>query len=419
MTITPTSQKERIISLDILRGFAVLGILIMNIQSFSMIGAAYINPYAHGDISETNKIVWLLSHIFASSKFISIFSILFGAGMILFIEKLKSKGINSISLHFRRTLWLLIFGLAHAYLLWHGDILVAYAVCALFIVWFRNKKPRTLFIIGACFIAVSLLSNFMTGISIPYMDEATRTGLLQSWQPTSEMISHEINAYRGSFITQIPTRFFAALKMQTFLFIFYIGWEVAGIMLIGMGLYKLDILSGKKSNRFYSALCITGLTIGLLLTTTGFYQNTQHNFSYDYSFFLGSQYNRIGSICMSIGYIGVVMLLINNFKKNWISRGLQAMGQTALSNYLIQSIICSFIFYGHGLGLYEKVELWQQVFFVLGIWIIQLIVSPIWLRYFHFGPFEWIWRSLTYWKIQKFKKDITPSEDNQFKKQFA
>ena len=136
--LSPVSSSDRIVSLDVLRGFAVLGILIMNIQSYSMIGAAYLNPNAFGDLTGLNKWVWILSHIFADSKFITIFSILFGAGIVLFTNKAAEKGRSAAGLHYRRTFWLFVIGLMHAYLLWYGDILVIYALCALFVFLFRR-----------------------------------------------------------------------------------------------------------------------------------------------------------------------------------------------------------------------------------------------------------------------------------------
>jgi len=400
MKTTPTQLSERIISLDILRGFAILGILIMNIQSMSMIGAAYINPTAYGDFTGINKIVWIISHVLADSKFMSIFSILFGAGVILFTDRLKAKGVKSLNIHYRRTFWLLIIGLLHAYVLWYGDILVAYALSALWIILLRKKKPKTLFIVGAIIFSIGSILYFLTGISIPYMPEEAITGMMESWLPDTKTIAAEINAYRSDFLTQMDTRIPESIWMQTYLFFYFIGWRASGLMLIGMGLYKSEILSAKKTNRFYLKMTLIGLIFGFALILIGLYKNFENNFSLEYSFFLGSQFNYWGSVLVALGYIGLIILLIKSFKKGWLANSLKAVGQTALSNYLIQSILGTFIFYGHGLGLYGKVERWQQILIVIGIWILQLIISPIWLKYFKFGPFEWLWRSLTYWKIQ-------------------
>ena len=157
---TPVTASERIQSLDLLRGFAVLGILIMNIQSFAMIQAAYINPTAYGDLTGINKLVWILSHLFADQKFMSIFSILFGAGVLLFTMRAEDKGFRSGRLHYRRSLWLILIGMVHAYLLWYGDILVTYGLCALLAYVFRKVRPKRLLITALAIIAVpSLLIN--------------------------------------------------------------------------------------------------------------------------------------------------------------------------------------------------------------------------------------------------------------------
>ncbi len=404
MNVTPTSLSERIISLDILRGFAILGILIMNIQSMSMIGAAYINPIAYGDFTGINKIVWIISHIVADSKFMSIFSILFGAGIILFTERLKEKEIKSLNIHYRRTFWLIIIGLLHAYLIWYGDILVAYGVSALWVVLFRKKKARSLLIVGIIFTSIASILYLFTGFSIPFMPEASKAGIMENWLPAAESVTREIKLYSGSYLEQMEIRIPESIEMQTFLYFFLYGWRSSGLMLIGMALYKWGVLSAQKSKRFYIKLVIIVLLFGYLIIGLGLIKNFNHNFSMEYSFFIGSQYNYWGSILVALGYIGIVMLLLLSFKKNWLTKSLQAVGQTALSNYLIQSIIGTFIFYGHGLALYGQVERAQQVLFVFGIWAIQLIISPIWIKHFKFGPFEWLWRSLTYWKVQEIKR---------------
>ncbi|MFC2104699.1 DUF418 domain-containing protein [Bacteroidota bacterium] len=344
MKASPTTKAERIISLDILRGFAILGILIMNIQSFSMISAAYFNPTAYGDFTGINKIVWIISHLVADSKFMTIFSILFGAGTLLFIERLKAKGVKSLNIHYRRAIWLIIIGLLHAYLLWYGDILTAYAVSSLWIVLLRKKKPKTLFIVGFIIISIASIFYLFSWFSIPYMPEESRLELMKGWLPSAEVISREINIYTGSYFGQMEIRIPESIKMQTFVYLFYVGWRASGLMLIGMGLYKLGVLSAQKSKRYYVKMAVIGLVLGYLIVGFGIYKHFLHNFSMEYSFFLGSQLNYWGSILVSLGYIGLIMLLIKSFKKGWLANSLQAVGQTALSNYLIQTIICTTIF---------------------------------------------------------------------------
>lgn len=147
---TPISEHQRLSSIDTLRGFALLGILVMNIQSFAMISAAYTFPNLHMDISGVNLVIWTLSHVFADLKFMAIFSMLFGAGVILATQRRDQAGRRTWTYHYARTFWLLIFGMIHAYFIWYGDILVTYALCGFVVYWFRNlSAPPHSFSLGA------------------------------------------------------------------------------------------------------------------------------------------------------------------------------------------------------------------------------------------------------------------------------
>jgi len=404
MKIQPTQSAERIVSLDVLRGFAILGILIMNIQSFSMPEAAYLNPTAYGDFEGINKWVWILSHLFADMKFMTIFSILFGAGIVLFTRRLEAKGEYAPAVHYRRTWWLLVFGLAHAYLFWYGDILVMYAVSALWVVLLRRKKPKTLFITGVIVFSVASAMYLFTGFTLPFVDEASKQEILQNWAPRPEALQKEIAAYRGSWTEQMEHRVPAAFMMQTFIFFFQTGWRASGLMLIGMALFKWGVLSAEKSRIFYRKLLAFGLIAGLAVVGYGIYTHFENGFSMEYSFFIGSQINYWGSFLVSLGYIGLVMIWVNSGIMRILIKSLQAAGQMALSNYLLQTFLCTTLFYGHGFGLFGKLERKEQILVVIGVWALQLILSRAWMKKFRYGPFEWLWRSLTYWRFQPLRK---------------
>ena len=203
---TPTAPSERIVAMDALRGFAVLGILIMNIQSYSMIEAAYINPAAYGDLTGINRWVSILSHLFADGKFMTIFSMLFGAGVVLMTSKTEAKGRSSVGLHYRRTFWLIVIGMIHAYLLWYGDILTAYGVCALLVFLFRKVSARWLLVLGLVSVSVSSLIYLSFGFSLPYWPAESYQEVLQAWKPTAETISREISSYQGSWQHDFPTK---------------------------------------------------------------------------------------------------------------------------------------------------------------------------------------------------------------------
>lgn len=401
--IQPTQTKERIQSLDILRGFAILGILIMNIQSFSMPGGSYLNPAAYGDLTGINKWVWILSHIFGDMKFMTIFSILYGAGIVLVTSNAEKKTGKSAGLHYRRTFWLLIIGLIHAHLIWYGDILVPYALCALFVFLFRKMKPGKLIVIGTILILVHTVIYLFFGMTMPYWPPESVAEMSKSWAPPESAIIAEIEAYTGTWMEQFSERSENALFLETGVFLMLFVWRAGGLMLVGMALYKWGVLTAERTARYYLRGFIIGWIIGLPIVIYGVYRNFEGGWAVD-SMFIGSQYNYIGSLFVSFGFICLMMLMAKSSAFIWIKGRLAAIGQTALSNYLLQSILATTLFYGFGFGLFGQVDRWGQVLIMIGIWIIQLLITKPWIERYYFGPAEWAWRSLTYMKRQPFKR---------------
>ncbi len=399
----PTSASNRIISLDILRGFALLGILIMNMTSFSMPGAHYLNPMAEGLLTGADKWAFYFSQLFANQKFMSLFSILFGAGIILMTSRIEQQGKSAASRHYLRNFWLLLFGLFHAYVIWHGDILVQYALCSIWLFLFRKKSAKTLFIWAAIFLAISLSLGLMGGLSMPYWPPEEVAQTCVSWQPTEAYILAETAAYQSHWWAHFPYRAKAAFGLETFIFIMGIGWQITGLMLIGMGLFKAKVLTAERATAFYKKMMVIGFSIGLIFGIYGLMQNYARNWTCEYSFLLGSQWNFLGSVPMALGYIGLIMWLCKSNALPTLKKWLAPFGRMALTNYLMQSIIATFIFYGFGLGLFGTVGRAEQWLYILGIWIVQILFSKWWLSRFKFGPFEWLWRSLTYWKVQAIK----------------
>jgi uncharacterized protein len=399
-----TNQNEvsgRIASLDILRGFAVPGILIMNIQSFAMIGSAYINPTSYGDFTGLNKWVWILSAVFANEKFMSIFSMLFGAGVLLFISTANIKGINYKIFHYRRMLFLFIFGMLHAYLIWYGDILVAYSLCGMLVYVFRNKKPLTLIMWSALFFIVPVLINFFIGLSVLYWPQEAILEFNAEWRPESSAALSEINAMRGGWIAQMQYRVASAFWMQTFLMLWWGFWRIMAMMLLGMALFKWNVLQAQKSKHFYLKMLIIGSSTGIALCSWGVYDNFRAGWVFHYSMFWGSIHNYIGSVALALGYIAAVMLLVNSQGFQKLKKLLSNVGRMAFSNYIIMSFLGMFIFYGNGLGLFGKVERIGQLGITLAIWIVLFVFSALWLKYYKMGPLEWLWRILTYGKREE------------------
>ena len=398
--LAPTSQQDRIHSLDLLRGCALLGILVVNIQGVAMISAAYQNPTAYGSLEGGNYWVWWIMHMFFEMKMMSIFSMLFGAGIALVAESAERRQKSGTGLHYRRMVWLFAIGMAHAYLIWYGDILVCYAICGMVLYWMRNRKPLTLAIVGLCLFAIPSALNASFAVGFQYMSTEEIATLNADWQPTATLIQEELNAYRGSWLQQMPHRAETAFMVQTFVNLILFFWRAGGLMLFGMALYKTGFLQARKSIVFYLSTAVVGGIVGWYLVLLSVARNEAANWEVTYGLSTGSQFNYWGSLCVAMAYLSIIVLWFRSGIASWLQRSIQAVGQMALTNYLMQSVLMTLIFWGHGLGLAGKLERVEQLMIVIAIWIFQLVLSPIWLRYFRFGPCEWMWRNLSYWRIQ-------------------
>ena len=393
----PINLKNRIHSLDLLRGFAVLGILIMNITSFSQISMAYMNPTIGAGLEGYNQYFHGFNFIFADTRFMSIFSMLFGAGVVLFTQRIEAKGKRVAALHYKRMFWLLLFGLIHAYFIWAGDILVAYAICGSLVFFFRKKSIRTLFIMAIILFLIPIIFNFMTYYGMP-ADELEST--FAFFNPSAEEIASQTQAMRGSYLEQMPLRVEEALGLQTLVFMLEMFWRASAMMLLGMILYRKGILSADKSTAYYKKMMWVGFVPGLILSSIGLGQVYASEWSGAYVMNIGANYKFLSGLFMALGYIGLVIWIYKKgiFKK--FQNRLQATGRMAFTNYIGMSVICTLIFNGHGLGLFGTLDRLQQLLIVIAVWIVILIISPLVLKNYRFGPLEWLWRKLTYFSFQ-------------------
>ena len=380
---------SRITALDALRGVGVLGILPVHMQSFAMVVAARVNPTVSGDLQGPNGWIWLATALLADGKFISIFAMLFGAGLLL----LSGRGGDGLfpveRLHRRRMALLLVVGLLHAYLLWYGDMLVTFALCGAVVFGLRALPPRGLLTRGALALACASLIALGVGCSLPWWSPDTKARFVQVWAPSREMVDREVAAYRGGWWGQMAYRAPEAFQIETSQLVLRGFWETSGLMLVGMGLFKLGVLSGTRSARFYAAM--TGLGFGVGLPIAWYGAARARALDWDLADFMvvGTQLSYWGDLLVGVGWVGLVMLLC---RAGWRARAVAAVGRTALSNYLLQTVLCTTIFYGHGLGLFARVERVGQLLIVVGIWIVQLTWSVWWTRRFAVGPLEWVWR---------------------------
>jgi uncharacterized protein len=402
----PVQERERILPLDLLRGFAVLGILVMNVQAFAEIFAAYQNPSAYpGSLEGADYWVWLLSHLLADEKMMAIFCMLYGAGMVLLTTRLEARGLRPWKVFLRRSFWLLIFGLMHAYLLWSGDILVSYAICGVLVYRFRKMSPRRLLAIGIAVVSVASVLSLAAAWSMPYWPAKQAAALMQDvWQPSADQVAAQIAGYRGGWLAQMPFRAAESFETQTSGLLFITLWRAGGLMLVGMALYKWGLLTGSLSLRFYRNLGIAGALVGFPLMLYGVERNFAEHWSARYSFLIGSQFNYWGSLGIALAWICLLMIAAKSPRLRGAVMPLATAGKMAFSNYILETVLCTFIFYGHGLGLFARVSRLQEILVVLAVWIVVLVFSRLWMRRFYFGPLEWLWRSLTYGEREPFRR---------------
>ena len=385
----PVTTTERITSIDTLRGIAILGILVINIQSFSMPSVARWNPSQFGDFTGLNYVVWLFSHLFFEGKFIALFAFLFGAGVLLFMRHKEDGDRSAIRLHYRRTFWLLAIGLVHAYVFWDGDILVSYALCASVVVWARHWSTEKIIAVGIVLYAVPFLVDFDQSLSLNMGQQ------ISYWTATESDYAFQVQSLQGSWLTQMDYRVPRSYANQTYSFVTMRIWNYCGMMLFGMGLFKWGLLSNSLSTSKYRQVAVLSTTLGLGTTLTGL----GLLYYFDWSGGAGvvwPLFNYWGAPILAIGYASLVMLWCRSKIATGVVSALSAVGRTALSNYLLQTLIATTVFYGHGFGLFAQVSRVEQFGLVLAIWVFQIGLSVLWLSRYDRGPAERAWRSLTY-----------------------
>tara|TARA_A100001391_G_scaffold197992_1_gene179040 strand:- start:394 stop:1596 length:1203 start_codon:yes stop_codon:yes gene_type:complete len=394
-------NTERLISIDALRGIAVLGILMMNVQGFAMSPFAYDDPTMQMDLTGDNLTVWALAHTFFHLKFITIFSTLFGAGIMMMVGESEDTG-----RHYPRMLWLLLIGAIHAYLLWWGDILVTYALIGMLAVKARRVGTIPLVIWGIVLILVSAL--FMVGGTYLGTLFATPDAAAQEEEMLSGFIESMTAAYQAGWVDRLPWNAGMGLMGQVFGMIL-LGARTLGLMFIGMVLFRTGFLSANWSMIRYAVLTAITLPLGIFLSHTGTVTMINGEFSTQAAAD-GNAFAYFGSLVHAFGYASAVMLLAKIGVFKLLLAPFAAAGRMAFTNYLTQTLIMSFIFVGTpGLGLFGTVERVDQAKLVLVVWAVQLIWSPLWLSVFRFGPLEWVWRSLTYKQTQPLLKRREPA----------
>ncbi|NNK29769.1 MAG: DUF418 domain-containing protein [Flavobacteriaceae bacterium] len=424
----PVKASERIAALDVLRGVALLGILLMNITGFGLVFMAYGDPTVQGGSEGLNLLVWKMNNLFFEGTMRAMFSMLFGVGMVLMTSRMINRGggLEVADIYYRRTIWLLVFGVIHAYLiLWPGEILFSYGLYGLFLFPFRNTPAKKL-IIGVVVL-------IMFGFALQYyqynsnMDSYEKYELAQTYEEGTELpdeVKEGKEAWEGMMAEMKPddksihkntesmhegyldlVLFLAPINrmVQTSFNYDYNPWDVLPMMLLGIALFKLQVITASLRRKDYLLMMVLGYGIGISINYYETMILLNDNFSV-LAFMKSGLTYPFGRVAVAFGHIGLIMLFCKSGILGFLKNALAAVGRMALTNYIMHSVICAFVFTGIGFSLFGQLERYELYYVVAGIWLFQLIVSPIWLKYFRFGPLEWLWRSLTYRARQPFKR---------------
>jgi uncharacterized protein len=419
----PITQEERISSLDALRGYALLGILPANVLIFGMYFAAANDPTVAGGATGLDLASWALFRILVEGKMRALFSMAFGASVILLTSRTEERsGDTAADIYYRRTLWLLLFGLAHAFLLFWGDILYPYALCALILFPFRKLPAKKLLMIGALFIAIkagwsavdafrqserrslAAAADVAEKVGSRPTDEQTEAkkqldAQRKQRKPSSEELEKDAQKWRGNPLETIGARAKFLATWHGLPYYDPVNCDVWSMMFIGMGLFKLGVFSAAKPYRTYIWIAVIGYLIGIPISAFIAWLLSKSNFD-RLTFGFTNVAADVERLPIALAHMASLMILCKAGVLRWLTSRLAAIGQMALSNYIMQSVVCTAVFTGCGLGLYGRLERYQLYYVVAGCWALSLAASPIWLRHYRFGPLEWCWRSLTYWKRQ-------------------
>lgn len=382
--------------LDVLRGVAILGILLMNIQSFGRLSSEYINPKALGDPPPLDWAVWLMNHVIADDKFITMLTLLFGAGIVLMAQGSKESAAAFERGFRRRMAWLLVFGLVHALVLWPGDILAAYAVCGTMAVSLRHRPPAELAWLGILLFAGATVLWIGLSVGLVFLMPAGWVEYLAShyWVPRADVVYQEVHRLVFAWLPSVGERALNALISQAWMFVSDRVWRMLGMMLLGMALVRIGFLSGEWSLQAYRRVAIAGLCTGIPAVVAGVWFNEAVGWEFRYSMFLGRIANHWASVAIALAWVSLVVLMVRHQLARRLTGMLEAVGRLAMTNYLGQSILCVGLFYGVGFGLFTRLGHLELLGVVILVWAIQIAFSLVWRRYRSMGPFEALWRRL-------------------------
>lgn len=403
--------SQRYLEMDALRGFAVMGILAINIAAFAQPEMAFINPLASVNQNPLDIASWAFNYTLFDGKLRGLFSLLFGASTALVIERAEASDQSAAKVHFSRMLWLALFGLAHYFFIWFGDILFLYAAsgCLLFLMrnWTGERLIRwgvIAYLVGAVLIIMGMGSLLFLlnqagqpNASTEIVNELADVYAELGGRP--EDAAAEAAVYRGSYAEILHYKLTEkwAFPFQNLMLA---PIETIPLMMIGMGLYKNGFLLGQMDRNYYYRMGMQMTLVGLLFFVGIAALAYVQEFDMIWMMNMTQAWSMLPRLMMIFGYASLLVLLVQRFSDHSVMHRVAAAGRAAFSNYLGTSILMTFIFYGWGLGQFEQYGRFALHVFVIGTWILMLLWSKPWLVNFRYGPLEWLWRSLARMKVQ-------------------
>jgi uncharacterized protein len=408
----PIPVAERIHAMDVIRGFALLGILLMNIEGMAGPLAAAMTGL-DPTLSGADRLVDALVYVFVQGKFYTLFSLLFGMGFAVMMARAQEAGRPFARVYLRRSLGLLGIGLAHWVLVWSGDILTLYALLALVLLAGLAKVPTRVlpWLAVGLYLLPALAGLVLGGLgSLAQHDPASAKGFNQSLAEAAAAWARDIQAQREAFG---GSDYALALRqrlhdMATFWQVLvFAGWQVLGMFVLGMWFVRSGAIAhARRHAQLYAELRWLALPVGIALMLCSFWLlPTLDAGRLDIASGAATALSAAASLLMSLGYLAWILRGLESPRARGPLSALAPAGRMALTNYLMQSLVCTWIFYGYGLGAFEQLPRTWQVPFALGLFALQVAISRAWLARFRFGPAEWVWRSLTYGVRQPMRRE--------------
>lgn len=372
-------RRGRVVAIDLLRGFALLGILVMNIQAFAMPLAAYFNPLAYGRFEGLDRAAWFVTRLFFDVKFLSIFSTLFGASLILAGEGAQAS---------RRLRWLVVLGLVHGYALFVGDILFTYGVVGLVVVrarrWSVARQVRT----GLTLIASTAFVHLFLGATYDLLPAWARAEVART--VSAEDVATQLEVFRAGWVAQLPARASLCFSNHVFGTLLESGWQAGGCMLLGMAAVRTRFFEGDtRVHREGPA----AFAIGLAATSAGMTVGLGASFT-PRAWLFAQALHLFGSVGIAFGWVVAIVALSRARWASRLSMPVASLGRVAFSAYILQSVAGMFVFGGQGLGLFGTWGRARLLAAPLAFWLVEVALAVAWTSRFRFGPLEALWRGL-------------------------